>query len=81
MSNQIAPAVRMVAVNPSDSVPIPIDVQQLVFLGAAAGNVKITTAGGDVQTIPVQQFFKLEVQARLVWATGTTATGIYAMGH
>lgn len=41
------------------------------------GNIKFTTEGGDVITLAVEDKTWLPWIVRRVWATGTTATGIY----
>lgn len=80
-------ALRAASVTPSDSANIPsVSTQDgsgnngcAMYVGTG-GDVKVTTAGGDVVT-----FFNLQdgsfvpVQVIRVWSTGTTASNIVAL--
>ncbi len=49
------------------------------FMVGAAGNVKITTTGGDVVTLTnLSPGVVYPWRCKRIWATGTTATGIIA---
>lgn len=78
---------RAAAVTPSNTVDIPsVSTQDgsgnngcVLYIGGA-GNLKVTTAGGDEVTfngVFAGTFFP--VQVLRVWATGTTATNIIAL--
>lgn len=43
------------------------------------GTVKFTTVDGSVDTWTVPNNFLIPVQVKIVWSTGTTATGIHAV--
>lgn len=73
----LSPARHAAAVTPSDSANLPTSSKRLWVGGA--GNVKVTTVGGDVVTytaVPAGTYLK--VRAQQVFATGTTATNIVA---
>jgi hypothetical protein len=62
------------AVSPSDS--DNLDNPSVIYVGTA-GDVKVTTANGDVATFTgVLGGAVLPVQVIRVWATGTTATDL-----
>ena len=74
---------RAATVTPSDSVDLgPIDGGFPHARGlyiSTAGALKVTTAGGDVLTLPGVSAGHLYLAVRRVWATGTTAAGIVAL--
>ena len=79
MQQDTSPAEKAVAVVTSDTAPLTIPARALYVGGA--GNVAIVPIG---QTTPVtfpgvQAGTILPIAARLVMATGTTATSIVAM--
>jgi hypothetical protein len=87
MAYQKLQAYRAAAVTPSDTVDIPsISTQDgtgnngcVLYVGGA-GNIKVTTAGGDTLIftgILAGSFFP--VQVLRLWSTGTTATNIIAL--
>ena len=87
MAYQKLQAYRAAAVTPSDSVDVPsVSTQDgsgnngcVLYIGGA-GNLKVTTAGGDEVTFSsVLAGSFLPVQVVRVWATGTTATNIIAL--
>ncbi len=72
-------------VTPSDSVDLPYVTREIRNGGAAAGDIKVTTAGGQgiapaTYVIPnVQVGEKLARRVTRIWATGTTATVVEAV--
>lgn len=65
------------AITVNDAVDLPQ--VSVVFVGVG-GNVKVTTANGDVVTFNgVLAGMVLPVQVRRVWSTGTTATTMVAV--
>lgn len=72
------PADHAAAVTPSDSTDLTTSARAL-FVGGA-GNVKVTTVGGDTVTFTgVTAGSWLPVRCSRVWSTGTTATTITAV--
>jgi len=80
-------AYRAAAVTPNNSADIPNVANQdgsgnngcVLYIGGA-GNIKVTTTGGDEVTfngVLAGTFFP--VQVTRVWASGTTATDIIAL--
>jgi hypothetical protein len=65
------------AVTPSDSVELATLAQSLYV--TTGGDVKFTAFDGTIDTWTVPDNFVIQVQVRLVWSTGTTATGIHAI--
>jgi hypothetical protein len=65
-----------VAVTPSDTVNLKYP--SVIYCGSA-GNVKVTTAQGDVTTFAVLPGVVIPVQVIRVWATGTSATSLVAV--
>lgn len=50
-----------------------------IYVGGA-GNVKVTTVDGDAITyVAVPVGVTLDIQAKIVWSTGTTATNLLAL--
>jgi hypothetical protein len=64
------------AVTPSDTVDLPVAAQALLI--RVAGDVKIRTPRGTVITYPMPAGYN-PVEAYRVYATGTTATGIFGL--
>lgn len=63
----------------------PNDTNDLAFIATSliigtSGNIKVTTTGGDTITIPAVPVGRFDLQVTRVWATGTTASGIVALG-
>jgi hypothetical protein len=47
---------------------------------AVAGNVKVTTVAGDEIVLPaLQPGVIYPMRAKIIWATGTTATGVVGL--
>lgn len=65
-------------ITPSNTVDLP-NVAVGLLIGETGGNVRILTPDGDDVTIPVNTHQFLQVQARRVFATGTTATTIHGL--
>ena len=87
MAYQKLQAYRAAAVTPSNSTDIPsVSTQDgsgnngcVLYVGGA-GNLKVTTAGGDEVTFTgVLAGSFIPVQVIRVWATGTSATSIVAL--
>lgn len=72
-----SPASRLAAVTPSDSVDLAVTSRAINV--AAAGNVRVTTSGGDTVTVHIAAGIAFPVRAQRIWATGTTATGLVVM--
>ena len=74
-SNDFSPIVAIKAVTPSDSVDLP-DGQTRAILITGAGNLKVTTANGDVVTLPISTnwFGVTYLRIARIWATGTTVS-------
>ena len=73
-----APAFRAAAVTPNDSADLAATSRALYVGGA--GNVRVTTAGGDTVTFTgVPAGAILPVRVRRVFSTSTTATTILAL--
>lgn len=63
---------------------VPDDSNDLVHAAnclyiTGAGNIKLTTVGGEVVTMAVPANFYLDLRVARVWATTTTATNIWAL--
>jgi hypothetical protein len=87
MSYQKLQAYRAAAVTPSNTVDIPsVSTQDgtgnngcVLYVGGA-GNLKVTTVGGDEVTFSsVLAGSFIPVQVVKVWASGTSATNIIAL--
>lgn len=87
MAYQKLQAYRAAAVTPNDSADIPsVSTQDgsgnngcVLYVGGA-GNIKVTTAGGDTVTFTgLLAGMFLPVQVLRVWSTDTTATNIIAL--
>jgi hypothetical protein len=87
MAYQKLQAYRAATVTPSNSADIPsVSTQDgsgnigcVLYIGGA-GNIRVTTAGGDDVTfngVLAGTFFPVQVVK--VWSTGTTATNIIAL--
>lgn len=72
-----APYGHAALVTGSDTVDLT-NVCSELFISGTAGNVKVTTLGGETLVIPVPTQFRLQLRCTRVWATGTTATNIVA---
>jgi hypothetical protein len=87
MAYQKLQAYRAAAVTPSNTADIPsVSTQDgsgnngcVLYVGGA-GNIKVTTAGGDTVTFTgVLAGSFIPVQVLRVWSTDTTATNIIAL--
>ena len=73
-----APAFRAAAVTPNDSADLT-NTSRALYIGGA-GNVQVTTAGGDTVTFTgLAAGTILPVRVRRIWSTSTTATTILAL--
>lgn len=72
-------ALRATAVTTSDTVDLPDNATRGLYVGAT-GTVKVDMVGGGTVTfVGVPAGAVLPIQARRVYATGTTATTILAL--
>lgn len=75
--NMALPASYAEAVTPSDSTDLPNDAKSLYIGGA--GDVKVTTIGGEVCVFTAHPIGYMPVHVSRVWNTGTTATHIVGL--
>lgn len=74
------PALSAAEVTPNNSADLPNFARMLyVGVGGTDKDIKVTTLNGDIVTFTNVPTGILMVQARRVWATGTTATEIIAL--
>ena len=74
------PALSAAVVTPSNTVDLPNYSRMLYIANGGTGqSVKVTTLNGDVVTFNNVPTGILMVQARRVWATGTSAIDILAL--
>ena len=72
------PAEHVAAVTPADGTDLPVWARAL-YIGVA-GDVKLTSAGGQTETfVGLAAGTTLVVRTARVWATGTTATNIIVL--
>lgn len=64
-----------VAITPDDATDISGGVHAIMV--TVAGDVKVTTVGGGTVVLPLLAKTVLDLGVQRVWATGTTATGIF----
>lgn len=77
-STQSDPITRAAAVTPSDSTDLTNACRG--FVVGTAGNVKVTTLGGDTVTIYSLVAGVIHgIQCTRIWSTGTTAANITAV--
>lgn len=70
-------AMGVFAVTPSDTVEL-INATRAIR-ATVGGNIKITTTNGSVCTCAFLSGETRNIMAKLIWAAGTTATGIEGM--
>lgn len=78
-AEDFAPAIDAVAVTPNDSTALPNGPCMQIYIGGT-GDLKVLTANNSTTTfkaVPVGT--TLNVRARQVFSTGTTATNIVAL--
>lgn len=77
--NDYTPLNDIQPVTPSDAADLPSGTCR-AFIFTAAGNVRFMTASGNIVTLPISaNWFGVQyIRASRVYATGTTATGIFA---
>lgn len=76
-ADDIAPFYDAAAVTPSDSTDLPIQPRSLYIGGS--GTLVVDMQGGATVTFTAVPVGILEIRARRVRATGTTATNILAL--
>lgn len=74
-NNDIRVPVGCAALTQSDTVADPAGPFRAVWCGVA-GNLKVTFADGTVGTFAVASASRFEGRIKMVWTTGTTATGL-----
>lgn len=67
----------MDAITPNDGADLANEALGLYV--ETGGDLHITTVGGSEQTVAVTDFQFLPLHVKKVFATGTTATGIYGL--
>ncbi|MDQ0349731.1 spike base protein, RCAP_Rcc01079 family [Ancylobacter vacuolatus] len=72
-----APADDAFAITPADGADLAI-LPRALWIGGA-GTVKVTMKGGGEVTFTHPGGAPLDIRARRVWSTGTTATGIIGL--
>jgi len=74
-SNDFSPIQSIKNVTPNDSADLPNGPCRALLI-TGAGNLRITTAGGDTLTLPISAnwFGVTYIRASRIWATGTTVT-------
>ena len=77
--NPETPAHGAYAIAPSDTTDLPQAIKS-IYVGVS-GDVKVTTAIGDVVTFKAHPVGYMLVKATRVWATGTTATNLLGLYH
>lgn len=71
-----SPAEHAFQITPDDGADLPVIPRMLLIAGS--GDVRVTTAGGETLTIAGLSG-QLALRVRRVFATGTTATGLYGL--
>ena len=71
------PAVKIFDITPNDNVDLA-HVTTAINV-ATPGTVRMTTLDGSIADVTVHPGHAFPVQARRVWLTGTTATGLRAL--
>lgn len=71
--------VDMLPITPNDINLFPDGIVAIGLYITVGGDVKFTTARGEARTVTVPDNFYLICSAKRVFATGTTATGIFAL--
>jgi len=74
------PAERAFSITPNDSTDLTVPTRGICL--AAAGDLKVTTLGGDTVTFSDGSLAAGVIhplRVRRVWSTGTTATGIFGV--
>jgi hypothetical protein len=72
-----SPATRLATVTPSDTTNLAFVSRALN--AATAGSVRVTTLGGDTETVTIAAGTAFPLRATRIWQTGTTATGLVVM--
>ena len=72
-----SPPSHLVSISPDDTTDIPVASRGVNVAGA--GSLRVTTVGGDTETIHVAAGIVFPLRVQRIWATGTTATGIVVM--
>jgi hypothetical protein len=78
-TNDLSPINDVKSVTPNDAADLPDGAcRAMIFTGA--GNVRFMTLQGSIVTLPISSawFGVSYLRARRIYATGTTATGIFA---
>lgn len=78
-AEQTSPATDIIPITPDDSSDLVPHARAIICQGNA-GNVVLVTRDGEAdRTVPIAANQQLDVYVRRVKATGTTATGLFAL--
>lgn len=72
-----SPPQEVFAVTPDDAVDLARATRCLNV--ATSGAVRVTTLGGDTETLYIAAGITFPIRVARIWATGTTATGILGL--
>ncbi|MBL3705556.1 hypothetical protein GI582_22905 [Sulfitobacter sp. BDSS02] len=72
-----SPPENIFGVTPDDGADLPNASRALNV--AQSGTVRVTTVGGDTETLFLAAGIAFPVRVQRIWSSGTTATGIVAM--
>lgn len=72
-----SPATHLAAVTPDDTQDLASASRGINVSGT--GTVRVTTVGGDTETVYIAAGSAFPLRVTRIWATGTTATGIVVM--
>ena len=76
-SSITSPPTNIYTATPSDSSDLP-DASRALNV-AQSGMVRVTTVGGNTDTVNVADGIVFPIRVKRIWATGTTASGIVVM--
>jgi hypothetical protein len=76
-SGPLAPSTDILEVTPDDDTDLTVTARS--FYAEVAGDIRVTTASGNVRTVPVGAFQIIPTVITRVHSTGTTATGIVCL--
>lgn len=74
------PADDVVPITPSDSADLTEAIRAIrLSMSGTAGTVRVTTRAGNVRDLPIVAGEQWTVRITRVWATGTTASGLWGL--
>lgn len=56
---------------------VPYDVNDGIYVGTVAGDIKVETYKGTVITFPVTAYMTVHLKCKKIYQVGTTATDLY----